>query len=668
MSFTWTDFLRLSEGVTPLPDPQEVGVFLRFQAQAAQARHVFPLGLLTGIQRFTACHRYEPYWMTAKAGTSGGEVPGETQWLLAEADNGDCVVLVPLISGAFRCALQGTGEDQLELVAESGDPSVVTTEVTGLFVAVGPEPFALMATAARSVNAAMNMGRLRRDKRLPAFVDQFGWCTWDAFYQDVSHENVLTGLESFTQGGVQPKYLILDDGWQTIRTMPSGEKRLAAFDANENFPQGLRETVQATKENFGIETFLVWHAMTGYWGGVDGDTLPGYGVRSVARHFSPGIRHYGTGPEEYWGPVVGLVPPEQIYRFYQDYHRHLREAGVDGVKVDTQATLEGVAAGSGGRVHLMRCAHEGLEGSVQTQFDGNLINCMSCANEMLYGALASTLTRTSTDFFPNKPASHGLHLYVNAQVSTWFSEFIHPDWDMFQSAHPMGWFHAMGRAVSGSPVYVSDKPGAHDFDLLRRMVLPDGSVLRAEGPGRPTRDCLFHDPTREPVLLKVWNRSRCGAGLIGVFNCLSPEDGLETVSGVVSPADVPGLAGDEFAVYAHTSQELRCLAHDDHWEMALAPLTAEIVTLVPIVDGFAPIGLPEMFHSAGAIAECRHSASGAWKIRLHSGGRFLAWCETAPGSVCSEAGEMDFTFDAATHTLEVMLPKTVTQFWIRLYS
>jgi hypothetical protein len=28
-------------------------------------------------------------------------------------------------------------------------------------------------------------------------------------------------------------------------------------------------------------------------------------------------------------------------------------------------------------------------------------------------------------------------------------------------------------------VYVSDKPGHHDFSLLRLLVLPDGSILRA---------------------------------------------------------------------------------------------------------------------------------------------------------------------------------------------
>jgi len=43
----------------------------------------------------------------------------------------------------------------------------------------------------------------------------------------------------------------------------------------------------------------------------------------------------------------------------------------------------------------------------------------------------------------------------------------------------------------------SDKPGNHNFELLKKLVLPDGSVLRARLPGRPTVDCLFSDPARD---------------------------------------------------------------------------------------------------------------------------------------------------------------------------
>jgi raffinose synthase len=86
------------------------------------------------------------------------------------------------------------------------------------------------------------------------------------------------------------------------------------------------------------------------------------------------------------------------------------------------------------------------------------------------------------------------------------------DWDMFSSRHVAAEIHAAARAVSGGPVYVSDAPGSHAFDLLRRLVLPDGTVLRARLPGRPTRDTLFRDVLRDGAsLLKV--RPRVAAGI-----------------------------------------------------------------------------------------------------------------------------------------------------------
>ena len=659
--------LHLANGITVHPDPSGFGHFLQFNAEKPAARHVFPVGELTGITRFTALHRYEPFWMKAMAGTRGGEIPVETQFFLSETESGDCLLLVPLISEPFRAALQGTGENGLELVAETGDPALVGTEVIGLYIASGPNPYDLIAEAAPCVMAAMQTGRLRYKKPLPEFIDQFGWCTWDAFYQDVTGPKVREGLESFRAGGVEPKLLILDDGWQSIKEFPTGEKRLTSFDANEKFPGDLRPVVTIAKQEFGIETFLVWHAFHGYWGGVDAESLPGYGVISLAREYSPTINDYAPSLLDWFGKAVGVVSPEHIYRFYQDYHRQLRLQGVDGVKVDNQAALEGAARGLGGRVGLMRRYREALEGSVHTHFGGNLINCMSCTNEMLYGALNSNLTRTSTDFWPKRPESHGDHLYVNAQVSLWFGEFIHPDWDMFQSGHPMGAYHAVGRAVSGSPVYVSDKPGEQDFDLLRKLVLPDGSVLRCEEPGRPTRDCLFHDPTKEPILLKIFNHNAMG-GVLGVFNGRYGGEGTpsEPITGVVRPSDVEGIEGKRFAVFAHHRNELRVLSFEETWEISLPELTAELFTIAAIEEGIlAPIGLADKFNSGGALRGGEFILPDLYELIAQGGSNLLFWCETPPVAVAVNDEFVSFLYDDATNRLEIAMEET-GEFFVRL--
>lgn len=648
------------ESVTLATGTTDSEAFLHFVAEKPAARLVQEIGFLTKVERFTVCHRYEPFWMTAKSGTHLNQVPPETQYLLVKRRDGLYVLVVPLIDGAFRCSLEGRVGDVLLLVAESGDTATITAAVTGLYIGFGEEPFALLEQGAASIMRHIGTGRLRKEKPVPSFVRKFGWCTWDAFYQEVSQEKMRAGLESFCKGGVLPRYLILDDGWQSVRPFLTGEKRLTAFTANEKFPGDLKTTVDMAKQEFGIETFLVWHAIGGYWGGVDGDALSGYDIRSQGRNYSPGINHFVPSLINWFGTACGVVPPEQIYRFYQDYHRHLRQQGVDGIKVDNQSSLEGVAQGMGGRVALMRAYHESLEGSVHTHFQGNLINCMSCANEMLFSALNSNLTRTSTDFWPNKPESHGVHLYVNAQVSAFFGEFIYPDWDMFQSGHEMGAYHAAGRAVGGCPVYVSDKPDAHNFDLLRKLVLPDGTVPVADYPGRPTADCLFYDPTKEDVLLKIWNRQGA-AGLVGVFHARYGE-GVGPISGSVRPMDIPAFHPSRpasYIVYAHYADELRVLNADDSWDITLTPLTAEVFTILPQND-FVPIGLVGMFNPYATVRDVTwFFEKDLVRITLAAQGRFIAWCRQRPAEVLLDGDnptEAVHTYNAETHRLEVTVP------------
>ncbi|MBC7808991.1 MAG: LLM class flavin-dependent oxidoreductase, partial [Akkermansiaceae bacterium] len=313
--------------------------------------------------------------------------------------------------------------------------------------------------------------------------------------------------------------------------------------------------------------------------------------------------------------------------------------------LDPVATLT-YAAGSTGHVSL-----------------GSLVAPVSFRDPVMLARQApvSNLTRTSTDFWPNKPESHGLHLWVNAQVSAWFGHFVHPDWDMFQSGHTMGLYHAAGRAVSGSPVYVSDKPGTHDVEVLRKLVTPDGRVFRCDSPGVPTRDCLFADVTKEPVLLKISNVSRGGAQLLGVFNARYAETGTEPVTGAIALADLSeGFIGERLAVYAHNAKELRVLAEADRWEITLAQLECEVFTLVPLFDyGFAAIGLSNYFNAAGAVVEASISDDEkTHDLLLETGGNFLAYCEAAPQEVEIDGDAAPFDYDPATKALRVTVGGT----------
>jgi raffinose synthase len=647
----------LDAGLAGERDPLEEGLFISATASRTGSRLVFPLGSIPGLQRFTLCHRYEPFWMKPRAGGSLAEVPPETQFMLARLEQG-WLLLVPLVGELFRFSLRGRADARLELLGETGDPFTPGPGGLALYVATGDDPFALLQAGARSVNQRLSLGRLRKDKPLPRFADHFGWCTWDAFYQDVSAEKLAAGLARFRDAGVTPRFVILDDGWQSTRYMPTGERRLTAFAANEKFGGDLSGCIREAKQTFGVETFLVWHAMIGYWGGVDPEGLPGYDIIDQPRRFGEGIlAHQPTFNEDWWGGLVGVVPASRIAQFFDDYHASLAAQGVDGVKVDNQAVLEGVAQHQGGRVPLTRAYRQALEASVERHFQGRLINCMANAQETWYGSPRSTLTRSSIDFFPARPETHAAHLYANAQVGLWFGEFMHPDWDMFQSAHEWGAYHAAGRAVSGGPVYVSDKPGEHDLPLLQKLVCSDGSVLRADAPGLPTLDTLCVDPTSEPTPLKIWNRNGERA-LLGVFNAhrAGSATNAQAIQGDFGAGDIPGLGAQELACYAHRAGTLERLGAQVRRSFTLEARGFELFTLAPIRAGFAAIGLADKLNSGASIVGEAWSGSTRCSLRLRDGGSFLAFSERAPARVEVAGRARAFEYDAATKRLTVDVP------------
>ena len=638
------------ETVTASPDPLGQGIFLQCTAPEAAAELLLPLGALPGMRRFCVVARNNLFWMIPHAGAVASAIPPETQGMLVELVNGRLALFMPLLDGAFRASLQGGEDDRLYLRAETGDTTTTGDAVTGLFIAVGDDPYALLREAAPSMVQRMQRGRLRREKDVPPAIDFFGWCTWNAFYHTVSHDKVREGLQSFADGGVEPAFLIIDDGWLSVTKAPLSTSRLTSFLPNEQFGGDMRPTIAMAKGEFNIRQFYVWHALHGYWGGVDDAAFPRVHIRPVMQVASSTM--HAIAPTLSGGSVAKIVQLDAIHRFFNDFHSLLRRHGVDGVKVDTQATLECVGEGIGGRVEIMRVYHEAMEGSVQTHFRGSVINCMSCSNDMIFSTLNSNLTRTSDDFWPDRPASHGRHLYANAFVSLFFGEFIYPDWDMFESGHALGAFHAAGRAISGGPVYVSDKPDGHDFAVLRKLVLSDGTVPRPLQIGLPTRDCLFSDVTRDDALLKIYNRN-CGSGVLGVFNARYHEDATARtpVGGQVQPDDIAGLEGEDFAVFAHSAQTLTRCARHSALPVALEELTFEIFTIAPVDRGIAPIGLIDKYNSGGAITRQGWNLLGEYELDLRDGGPLLLWCEKEPGRVEVDGQAHAWNYDAATGAL-----------------
>nr|QIK01717.1 putative galactinol--sucrose galactosyltransferase 2 [Lolium arundinaceum] len=700
------------------------GAFIGANAGEAKSHHVFTFGTLRDC-RFMCVFRFKLWWMTQRMGNSGREVPLETQFIIIEvpvaagngAEDGDgdsgepvYVVMLPLLEGQFRTALQGNDQDQLQICIESGDKAVQTEQgMNNVYIHAGTNPFDTITQAVKAVEKHMQTFHHREKKKLPSFVDWFGWCTWDAFYTDVTADGVKQGLRSLGEGGAPPRFLIIDDGWQQIGSEDKEEdpsvsvqegaqfaSRLTGIKENTKFQSeqqeetpGLKQLVDEAKKEHGVKSVYVWHAMAGYWGGVTPSAgwMARYEPVLAYPVQSPGVT--GNQPDIVMDSLsvlgLGLVHPRKAHSFYDELHAYLAACGVDGVKVDVQNIIETLGAGHGGRVALTRAYHRALEASVARNFpDNGCISCMCHNTDMLYSARQTAVVRASDDFYPHDPASHTIHISSVAYNTLFLGEFMQPDWDMFHSLHPAAEYHGAARAIGGCPIYVSDKPGNHNFDLLKKLVLPDGSVLRAQLPGRPTRDCLFSDPARDGTsLLKIWNVNKC-AGVVGVFNCQGAgwcrvvkktrihDEAPGTLTGSVRAEDVDAIArvagggadwDGEAVLYAHRAGELVRLPRGATLPVTLKTLEYELFHVCPVRAvapgvSLAPIGLLDMFNAGGAVEECTvHTGDKAGvTLRVRGCGRFGAYCSRRPVKCSLDSEDVEFSYDADTGLVTVDVP------------
>lgn len=594
---------------------------------------------LAGVKRYVALERYKLWWVRPTFGTTEFAFPFETQFVLWETEDGRYGVALPLVSGDLRAFFKG-GDATLRLEWNGALGDAFPAAAGLLYAVIEDDPYVACETAILELATVSKRFRLRAAKSVPAFVDQLGWCTWDAFYHEVSAEKVLAGLETFADRDVPIRYVILDDGWQTV----DDKKKLLSFDpVPAKFPEGLDGLIAQARAHFGIEHFGVWHTLQGYWQGVspDGPLGASFQIASTA----DGAR--------------SLVHPDDIARFFQEFHDHLRRAGVDFVKVDNQSSLENFTNGLFGRGTAMRAYQHALQGSTFTHFKGGLIHCMCHGSDVAYNMLASTVWRNSDDFFPKQPESHQFHVHANAMNNLWSSQFSVPDWDMFQSHHEHGAFHAASRAISGGPIYVSDRPGEQNAEVLRRLCDDEGRLYRCPAPAMPARDCLFTNCLTENRLLQIVNASDPAEthAVTGFFHC---NQGGQPVTDQWQVDSNPFVDADEVAVYSFrtgTLSRLHGAELSTRQAITLRPLEFELIAIAPVLaSSVACIGLLEKYNAGGAVEREEFSAATRrYEVSLRGSGTAGFYCASEPAEVLVDDEQAEFDYDAASGFLTVGL-------------
>jgi len=584
-----------------------------------------------GFSQGLAAFMNEEWWSHPRFPKRPEQIPTQTRFLAWRGKDGTYGCVLPLSGGDFVSGLVGV-PGGLEVRVSTFDDARASAQGPAFVAAFGTDPYEMLD---RAYGIAMKIlgetAKPRTQKKFPEPLEYLGWCTWDAFYREVNAKGVVKQLESFRKKGLPMRTVLLDDGWYEMKDNQMMDSKADP----KKFPGGLAPVIKTAKRKFGVKFVGAWHALTGYWMGIHPQNRL-TGDMKDSLHF-----HKGWPP----APPVEEGPAR---KFYGAWHKYLKGQGVDYVKVDGQSHL---LRYSRNRLPLAQAAtnvQRALQGSVNRHFKDWMINCMCLGQDQSWNWHKSNITRSSDDYMLNGVESDPAdHARINAYNSYWLSPVSWADWDMFWSSSPNRVLHQALRAVSGGPVYVSDKVGTSQAEVLKPLALSDGRLLRCDNVGQPTEDCLFTDPGTLPAL-KIMNK----ADEAGVLCLVQAGKKPGAVMASFRPSDISGLEGKEFAVWNWHLGEGRKMQVSDSWKVKLSKRGVSLFVAQPIRDGFAPIGIVDKLISPKTVKGWKVTATGA-QIDLKEGGHFVAYSQKLPLSVKANGRDLPYTYEGGWFKTQV---------------
>lgn len=549
------------------------------------------------IESVVPDYRRCEFWCMPSFGKDFTDVPDETQALIYKKTNGTFGVILPVVDKEFKCVLKTENGRLCARIFSWYDKSL-RCDTLAFMHAEGNDVSELTEKCTKMALKLLNSGvRHRTERRYPEIFDYLGWCSWDAMEIRVCEEGLIEKCREFKEKNIPVKWGILDDMWAEVKEFQHLKYNnrdemfkilhrgsLYSFEADhKRFPHGLKHAIDEMNK-YGIKAGI-WHPTTGYWSGLD-----------------PNGDAYAETKDYLIETEGGLNIPDwktpKAYMFYKTFHDFLRKCGAEFIKIDNQSMTRRYYKNLAPVGKVARSFHDAIEASVGEHFDNAMINCMGMASEDMWSRTVSPISRCSGDFQPEDAEWFVSHILMCSYNSLVQGQFYWCDWDMWWTDDGQALKNSILRAVSGGPIYVSDKIGRSRRELLEPLALSNGKILRCDRCAVPTNDCATTDPRINGCIFKIQNIAS-GSGIIAAFNLDSEE---KTVTGSISPSDVYDIVGDEFAVYEHFSRELKIMKRSEKFDLSLTGKDDfRLYVIVPIEDGFAPIGLIDKFISPKTI-------------------------------------------------------------------
>ena len=551
-----------------------------------------------GAESWMADFRHSEYWCMPAFGREFCDVPDETQGLIYRKTDGTFGVVLPVVSEKYKCVLCGAENGGLTARLFSWYEQLHACDALAFVYAEGENPYRLLEMCAKTGLQLLNTGvRTRAERRYPEIFEYLGWCSWDAMEIRVCEADLLKKAQEFRDKNIPVKWAMIDDMWAEVRDFYDVEyadrsemfrlmqaSKLYSFKADPvRFPNGLKGCIEKLNA-CGIQVGM-WHPTTGYWMGLDPEGVAYHEQQSCLIQTED-------------GRYIPSYEQEKGYRFYNAFHAYLRKCGAVFVKIDNQSMTRRFYKGLAPVGEIASSFHNAMEASVGQHFDNNMINCMGMASEDMWNRSVSPISRCSDDFLPEDSAWFTKHILQCSFNDLIQGQFYYCDWDMWWTDDGQAVKNSVLRAISGGPIYVSDQLERSNREILAPLALEDGRILRCDRPAMPTADCLTVNPTSSGRPFKLQNI--CGnSGVLAVFNL---DENNRAVAGSISPGEIDGLTGEDFAVYEHFSRELVILKAHERLDLRLDGIESyNLYIVVPIQDGFAAIGRTDKFISPKTI-------------------------------------------------------------------
>ncbi|MFC0472126.1 Sip1-related alpha-galactosidase [Halalkalibacter kiskunsagensis] len=584
-------------------------LFARNDYLSSENGVVIKVKTLGEFEGLMANYRHKDWWTRPHFNNDLSTLPDRTQSLLWKSKN-SFYHLLPICASVFKADIRGA-EQGFDIAISSYDGGRNRCQTPVFVLGKGDTPFELSKQITKEVIELRGESCAINEKRYPERLEHLGWCSWDAFYQEVNEEGILNKVKELKEKQVPVKWLMIDDGWSKTTN-----DRLTTFEPDpKKFPGGFKNLTNQVKNTYGVDSVGVWHTFAGYWGGIDPDSL-------LAKEMEPNI--YKTNSEK----LIPYPDSEKGYRFWDTWHTYLKKQGIDFVKVDGQSGINNFMMEQMSVGESSLESHKALEASVGIHFDHCMINCMGMASENIWNRPISAVSRSGDDFVPEDENGFAEHAIQNVYNSFYHGELYWGDWDMFWSKHKDAKRHALLRAVSGGPIYTSDAVGETVPEVIWPLIYQDGRILRCDQPGKPTADILLNDPTCDRVPLKVWNTSG-EAGVIATFNV--DLFGNE-VEGTISPSDIEGASADEYFVYDYFKQKVEVMKMGERKPITLLQEECELFLFITKQSQLAPIGLIDKYISSSTF-KTNYSSTESLSVQLKEGGKFAFVAETQPSLV-----------------------------------